>query len=104
LKKLFSSLCQNLVTTCQPTEVLLGSTFTQAERIIFKKMALFESTKKRPENLGKLFKALKTIPPSSIEAERAFSTAGIFITKLRNRLSAKTINALIFFEAFLLKK
>jgi hypothetical protein len=39
-----------------------------------------------------LFKALKTIPPTSIEAERAFSTAGIFITKLRNRLSAKTIN------------
>jgi hypothetical protein len=42
-----------------------------------------------------LFKALKTIPPTSIEAERAFSTAGIFITKLRNRLSAKTINLYI---------
>jgi hypothetical protein len=56
-------------------------------------MSLFESTKKRPENLEKLFKALKTIPPSSIEAERAFSTAGIFITKLRNRLSAKTISS-----------
>jgi hypothetical protein len=49
----------------------LGSTSTQAERIV-KKMSLFESTKKRPENLGKLFKALKTIPPTSIEAERAF--------------------------------
>jgi hypothetical protein len=75
----------------------LGSTSTQAERIIF------ESTKKRPENLEKLFKALKTIPPTLIEAERAFSTAGIFITKLRNRLSPKTINALIFLKHFFKK-
>jgi hypothetical protein len=81
----------------------LGSTSTQAERIIKKEMSLFESTKKRPENLEKLFKALKTIPPTSIEAERAFSTAGIFITKLRNRLSAKTINALIFLKHFFKK-
>jgi hypothetical protein len=36
--------------------------------------------------LKKMFKAMKTIPPTSIEAEKAFSTAGIFITKLRNRL------------------
>jgi hypothetical protein len=53
-------------------------------------MSLFESTKKKPENLEKLFKALKTIPPSSIEAERAFS-------------SAKTINALIFLKHFFKK-
>jgi hypothetical protein len=69
----------------------LGSTSTQAERII-KKCLFLSLLKKRPENLEKLFKALKTIPTTSIEAERAFSTAGIFITKLRNRLSAKTIN------------
>jgi hypothetical protein len=43
------------------------------------------SDKKRPENLEKLFKALKTIPPTLIEAERAFSSAGIR-NKLRNRL------------------
>jgi hypothetical protein len=81
----------------------IQSTSTQAERIIKKEMSLFESTKKRPENLEKLFKALKTIPPTSIEAERAFSTAGIFITKLRNRLSAKTTNAQFFLKHFFKK-
>jgi hypothetical protein len=32
-------------------------------------MALFKATNNRPENLQKLFDALKTIPPTSIEAE-----------------------------------
>jgi hypothetical protein len=50
--------------------------------------------------LEKLFKALKTFPPTSIEAERAFSSAGIFITKLRNRLSQTTIDALMFLKHF----
>jgi hypothetical protein len=73
---------------------------TQTEKIVKKEMTLFEATKKRPENLEKLFKALKTIPPTSIEAERAFSSAGIFITKLRNRLSPTTIDALMFLKHF----
>jgi hypothetical protein len=42
--------------------------------------------KENADFLEKMFKAMKTIPPTSIEAERVFSTAGIFITKLRNRL------------------
>jgi hypothetical protein len=71
---------------------------SQAEKIVKKEMALFEATNNRPENLQKLFDALKTIPPTSIEAERAFSAVGIFITKLRNKLSPSTIDALIFLK------
>ena len=35
--------------------------------------------------------ALKTIPPSSIEAERAFSTCGQFATQPRSRLNDDTL-------------
>jgi hypothetical protein len=64
------------------------------------KYFLFSEKKKRPENLEKLFKAMKTIPATLIEAKRAFSSAGIFITKLRNMLSPTTIDALILFATF----
>jgi hypothetical protein len=50
--------------------------------------------------LEKLFKDLKTIPPTLIEAERAFSSAGVFITKLRNRLSPTSIDAQMFLKHF----
>ena len=34
-------------------------------------------------SLKKIFEALKTIPPSSIESERTFSVTGFYITKFR---------------------
>ena len=42
-----------------------------------------------------LYKALMTIKPTSVEAKRAFSAMGFFVTKLRNRMSDKTLDALI---------
>ena len=36
-----------------------------------------------------------TIKPTSVEAKRAFSALGFFVTKLRNRMSDKTLDALI---------
>ncbi|GFV68213.1 hypothetical protein TNCV_1874951 [Trichonephila clavipes] len=53
-------------------------------------MQLFDSTENPSPNIIKLCDALKTIPPTSVEAERAFSAAGLFVTKLRTRLSDKT--------------
>ena len=51
--------------------------------------------KERPRYLQLLYKALKTIKPTSVEAKRAFSAMGFFVTKLRNRMSDKTLDALI---------
>ena len=39
--------------------------------------------------------ALKTIKPTSVEAERAFSPMDFFVTKIRSRMSDKTLDALI---------
>ncbi|GFV67527.1 hypothetical protein TNCV_4622071 [Trichonephila clavipes] len=64
-------------------------------------MQLFDSTENPSPNIIKLCDVLKTIPPTSVEAERAFSAAGLFVIKLRTRLSDKripgtTINSLDF--------
>jgi len=55
-------------------------------QIVMKEMSLFEATKKRSNNLEKMFHALITIKPKSVKPERAFSAPGLFVTKLRNRL------------------
>ena len=49
----------------------------------------------RPKNLNMLFQAFKTIKPISVEAERAFSAMGWFVTKIRNRLGDKTLDAMM---------
>jgi len=56
-----------------------------------KEMSLLEAAKKRSNNLKKLFHALITIKPKSLEPERAFPAAGLFITKLRNRLNDESV-------------
>ncbi|GFU44407.1 uncharacterized protein TNCV_1505441 [Trichonephila clavipes] len=48
---------------------------------------LIDSIRNPSPNIIKLCEALKIIPPTSTEYERAFSAAGLFVTKLRTRLS-----------------
>ena len=57
-------------------------------------MRMFDATKERTPNIMKLFESVQTVPATSVEAERAFSAAGLFITKIRSRLSDANINAL----------
>ena len=49
-----------------------------SSQVVQKEMMLYEITKTRPNNLEKLYAALKTIKPTSVEAERAFSVRGNF--------------------------
>ncbi|GFT33120.1 hypothetical protein TNCV_1264811 [Trichonephila clavipes] len=58
-------------------------------------MQLFDTTEIPSPNIIKLCDALKTIPPTSVEAERAFFSAGLFETKLRTRLSDKKYDIVI---------
>ena len=56
------------------------------------------------DKLRKLKLALSTIPPTSMENERAFSAAGTFTTKLRTRLKPETFDTLCFLRAHLQNK
>jgi len=60
-------------------------------QFVKKEMNLFEATKKRSNNLEKLFHALITIKPKSVQPEWAFSATGLFVAKLRNRLNDKSV-------------
>ena len=71
-----------------------------SSRVVQKEMMLYENTKTRPNNLEKLYAALKTIKPTSVEAEHAFSVLGYFGSKIRNRPNDDTIDALLFLHHY----
>lgn len=73
-------------------------------KVLTKEFSLFEATHKRPPHLQQLFDALHSVQATSVEAERAFSICGQFVTKLRNRLSAESIDALCFLKAHFQKQ
>ena len=58
----------------------------------------------RTSALLDLFNALKSVPPTSVEAERVFSVTGLFLTELRSRMNPETVNVLVFLKYFLLSK
>ena len=48
------------------------------------------------DRLQKLKKALESVQASSVEAERAFSTAGRFVTKIRSKMGDSTLDSYCF--------
>lgn len=94
----FSSLAKEL------TQRITSSSVPKTTQVKFDKLKqefkIFKSTGNRTENLEKLRNALDTIQPTSTESERVFSVAGNFISKLRCRLSDKSVNALVFLKYY----
>lgn len=68
--------------------------------ILNKEIVLFETTGKRGHYLELAYQYLMTIPPTSVEPERAFSAAGYIGTKIRSRLGDTTLDALLFLRSF----
>ena len=68
--------------------------------IIKKEMHLFENGGNREHNLELVYQYLLSIPPTSIEPERAFSAAGYLGSKIRSRLNDQTLNALLYLRAY----
>lgn len=50
--------------------------------------------------LQKAYDYLATIPATSVEAKRAFSSAGLICSKLRCRLDDKTVDTLAFLKTY----
>lgn len=59
-------------------------------------MGLAIKTGDLTDRLKKLLRALNSVQASSIASERAFSTAGRFVTKIRNRLGDSTLDSYCF--------
>ena len=56
----------------------------QFHTVIKQEMKLLEATGKRPSKLEQLIRVLSSISPMPVEEERAFSTAGLFATKIKS--------------------
>ena len=80
------------------------SSSDQILNLIKKEMAVYELSGEVGISLKKLKEAIATIPATSVEAERAFSAAGLFVTKLRTRLQDDLIDVLCFLRAHFLKE
>ena len=68
---------------------------------IKREMVIFENTNKHPAILDLIFCAIKTMPPTSVEAERAFPVADLFLTKLHSRLSDTALDYCCFLRKYL---
>lgn len=67
---------------------------------IRREMSLFENGGVRGYHLETAYKYLMSIPPTSVEPERAFSAAAYVGNKLRSRLGSQTLDALIFLRLY----
>ena len=73
---------------------------TTLAKIVANEMLVFEKNKTRGIYLDKIYNMLITIKPSSVESERAFSSAGLVCTKIRSRMNDDTLDHLCFLRAF----
>lgn len=68
--------------------------------VLRREMALYEGGGALGFHLKMVYNFLLTIPPTSVDSERAFSAAGILCTKFRSRLNDDTVDALCFLRGF----
>lgn len=76
---------------------------TDIAQIIQREILFFEEEGIKGKYLMMVFESLKSIRPTSVNSERAFSTAGMFCTKIRSRLGDKTLDTLCFLNAYFTK-
>jgi hAT family C-terminal dimerisation region len=72
----------------------VGSKNIQKE--IKTEMAVFEQQGVKGPSLSKCYKYLKSIPPTSVESKRCFSTSGKIVTNLRCSMNDDTLDAISF--------
>jgi hypothetical protein len=65
-----------------------------------KEMELFEEGGSKGTYLQTAYNCLLTIPPSSVESERAFSASGLLCSKIRSSMSDDVLDALVFLRAY----
>ncbi|KAL0895021.1 hypothetical protein ABMA27_013490 [Loxostege sticticalis] len=72
--------------------------------ILKREMTLFECGGNRGKYLEAVYTYVKSIPPTSVEAERAFSAAGYLCNKIRSNLKDETLDTLSFLRKYFQKK
>ena len=89
----FASMLKKAVTDAT---VAAASENADGYKNMSREMGLLSETKKRTENLEKLYQALTTLPPTSVACERVFSISKFLVNARRASLKDKTIDDLVF--------
>lgn len=76
---------------------------TDIASVINAKLQLFEINGTKGPHLTFIYTSMMSIPGTSVESERAFSSAGYFCTKFRSRLSDDTLDVLCFLRSYFQK-
>ena len=81
---------------------------TSSKRDQFKSLStefsLYEKTGNRTVNLEYLYKALLTVKPTSMQSERAFSVASLYVTRIRSRLNDNSLDMLCSLKSYFKSK
>ena len=80
--------------------IQMNLTVASKNAIEKKEMSLFEGGGTRGMYMQMAYNSLLTIPPSSVESERAFSAAGILCSRLRTRMSDKVLDDILFMRSY----
>ena len=75
-----------------PHKKVTSTRSSPMEVTIRREMEFFRTMGQRGKVLEILHSALMSVPPTSVEAERAFSVGGLFLTKIRSRLRDDTLS------------
>ena len=89
---------------CHPEDQHLDRFQENVLNHIKKKMTFYEATRECPKILKIIKSCQNSLPPSSVEAERCFSAAGLFISKLRSSLRDEMIDCLTFARNYFSRK
>ena len=90
--------------TCEPVKTSGISTSPELMKIIRQEMTLFEHGGTRGRYLQLAYDYILSIPPTSVEAERAFSASGVICSRLRTRLGDETLDSLCFLRSYFQKQ
>jgi len=63
-------------------------------------MQLYDQTGKRSTYLETAYAALKSVKPTSVEAERTFSGANLTCSRIRARISDESLNMIIYLKSY----
>ena len=75
-------------------------TTNSLEALIKKEMNLYESGGSKGELLQFVDNCLRSVVPTSVESERAFSAAGYLANKIRSRLADDSLDILCFLRSY----
>lgn len=103
LKQKLHSTINFMMSSASKSDELTNNLRQDLTTTVRKEMLFFKDEKVRGKYLSKAFHYLKTIKPTSVESERAFSAAALICTKIRSRLRDDSLDKLAFLRAYFMK-